>query len=209
MNVLETQEGMTFLDLITYPGISLQQGEFVFLTGESGCGKSTFLKLCNRTVLPRKGTFSFEGKEVSAYPVLEYRKQVVLAPQQVFLFPGSIEDSFLQYEDFSQREKLSRDEMRRYLSLCCADLPLQTDVTQLSGGERQRVFLAIFLSTEPKLLLLDEPTAALDEKTSKELLGNIKRYCKEKGITVLCVCHSKELVEQFADREIHLEKQHA
>ena len=74
----------------------------------------------------------------------------------------------------------------------------------LSGGERQRVFLAIFLSAMPKVLLLDEPTAALDEQTSETLLHNLKQFCSQNNISVVCVCHNGELVRQFADQEIRL-----
>lgn len=82
--------------------------------------------------------------------------------------------------------------------------PLSANCATLSGGERQRVFLAIFLSAMPKVLLLDEPTAALDEQTSETLLYNLKQFCSQNNISVVCVCHNGELVRQFADQEIRL-----
>lgn len=75
----------------------------------------------------------------------------------------------------------------------------------MSGGERQRVFLAIFLSMASNVLLLDESTAALDDKTSDELLQNLRQFCNQKSITVICVSHSSHSVELFADNVINME----
>lgn len=205
MAVISTTRDLRFLDILAYPEINLAERSFSFLTGESGCGKSTYLRLLNATLLPSAGEILFCGQPIKSLPVLPYRRDVLLVPQEVFLFDGTIEDNFHSYCDARGKSRLTGGEMEDYLRICCAPFPLTAQCRTLSGGERQRVFLAVFLSCLPKVLLLDEPTAALDEKTSAELLSNVKQFCKEHGITALCVCHNSELVNRFADAVIRLE----
>lgn len=204
MTIIHSQAGMKFLDLITYPEITIQNQDFTFITGKSGCGKSTYLKILNRTVLPIGSTPEYLGHSIETYPVLAYRKEVMLVPQEVYLFDGNIRNNFHSYYEARGKEIPSDDQIKEALQLCCIDKGLEEDCSLLSGGERQRVFLAIFLSCQPKVLLLDEPTAALDEKTSIALLTQIKTFSKENDMTVICVCHNASLVEMFSDVTIKL-----
>jgi putative ABC transport system ATP-binding protein len=202
--VLRTSEGLRFLDIITYPGLAIGEGTFTFITGKSGCGKSTLLRMLNRTVIPSAGDIFYRGEEIRTLPVLPYRREVMLVPQEVFLFDGSIRDNFDGYCAARGKPRPADGEIREYLRICCADFSPQADCAPLSGGEKQRVFLAVFLSCAPRVLLLDEPTAALDEKTSEELLRGIKDLITRRGMTAVCVCHNEELVAKFADDTIHL-----
>lgn len=119
-------------------------------------------------------------------------------------FDGTIRENFDLFYDMREEKQPLDEDVQRFLSICCADFPLSANCATLSGGERQRVFLAIFLSAMPKVLLLDEPTAALDEQTSETLLHNLKQFCSQNNISVVCVCHNGELVRRFADQEIRL-----
>ena len=204
MYIINSIKGMQFLDLITYPEINIQENSFTFITGESGCGKSTYLKMLNATVVSNDGEIIFQNKKITEIPVLKYRSEVMLVPQEVYLFEGTIRDNFNLYYSFVEKPKLSETDMARFLSICCADLPTSASCGLLSGGEKQRVFLAIYLSCLPKVLLLDEPTAALDERTSNQFFSNLKSFCREQRITVVCVCHNNELVNRFADTVILL-----
>ncbi len=94
--------------------------------------------------------------------------------------------------------------MRKYLSLCSADFPLDSQCKSMSGGERQRIFLAICISLEPETLLLDEPTSALDDKTGNILFENLTKYCRENDKTLVVISHNKELAQDFGDRVIDL-----
>ena len=69
----------------------------------------------------------------------------------------------------------------------------------MSGGERQRVYIGIFLSFNPKVLMLDEPTSALDDENSEIVIKNVLDYCKDQGITVIVVSHDKQLTDKFAE----------
>lgn len=204
MALIQSSAGLQFSYFITYPEIEIKENSFTFIAGKSGCGKSTYLKILNRTTLPSAGTVYYQGKNIAEFPVISYRKEVMLIPQEVFLFDGTIKDNFNSYCDVRETEQLTDDEMKKFLHICCADFDLTADCKTLSGGEKQRVFLAIFLSCVPKVLLLDEPTAALDEKTAVALLTNIKEFCKEEQITAVCVCHNEELIQRFSDFTIVL-----
>lgn len=204
MPLIHSFAGLRFFDFITYPKIEITDNNFSFIAGKSGCGKSTYLKLLNRTILPSEGTIYYQGKDIQELPVIAYRKNVLLVPQEVFLFDGTIQDNFNFYCDAREKERLTDDEIRKFLHICCVDFSVTDHCKTLSGGEKQRVFLSIFLSCIPKVLLLDEPTAALDEKTSIKLLFNIKEFCKEENITVICVCHNDKLIQKFSDFTIQL-----
>ena len=203
MVILHTTSELKFLDSIQYPSISFEKGTFSFITGKSGCGKSTYLKFLNGLLSAESAVF-FYGKPVSYYPILEYRKRVLLTPQSIYLIDGTIKENFLFYYENRRQDMLSDEDIKKFLSICCLDMPLDTLCQNMSGGERQRVFLAIFLSFAAEVLLLDEPTSALDENTALTLLGNIKKYCQEQAITVVCVCHNPQLAQRYADQIIEL-----
>lgn len=204
MDLLRSTADLQALHKITYPAITVKEGGFTFIAGKSGCGKSTYLKLLNRTLLPSAGSIYYKEIDVKTIPVLPYRRNVLLVPQEVFLFDGTILDNFDFYCDARGKERLSQETIRNFLQLCCVDFSVEASCQTLSGGEKQRVFLAIYLSCLPTLLLLDEPTAALDAKTSVLLLSNIKEFCKKNSISVLCVCHNDALIERFSDETIRL-----
>lgn len=205
MVLLSSPQGMQFLNLVVYPDIEIHQNTFTFLTGKSGSGKSSYLKILNRTILPTNGIPQYLGQPIDEIPVLDYRRDVLLVPQEVFLFDTSIRENFTQYYDAREEAHKCDADIKHFLDICCAPFSLDADCKSLSGGERQRVFLAIFLSSQPKVLLLDEPTSALDENTSVQLFKNLKSYCREENITVLSISHNEELAHQFADQIVHLE----
>lgn len=206
MNKIYTSSGLTFLESIVYPEIFIAENSFTFIIGRSGCGKSSYLKLLNRSKKYEDGEIFFEGKNILDYDVLSYRRKVVLVPQSVYLINGTILENFEFYYKNRGQELPKLEDIKKYLSLCCIDIEVDTICENMSGGERQRVFLAIFISFTDNTLLLDEPTASLDEKTSNEFMKNLKKYCTEKKITVVCVCHNKSLVDKFADNIIDMEE---
>lgn len=206
MHEILTAKGLCARNIIFYPDLSISEGHFTFVTGESGCGKSSLFRLLNATELPSAGSVCYRGAPVAGRDVIAYRRAVSLVPQEIFLLEGSIRENFAFY--FESRGEAPPDDpiLRTVLGVCQADFPLETNCAALSGGERQRVFVAIFLSFSPDVLLLDEPTSALDESTAAALLSRIKVYCRAQGITPVAICHSAGLVHQFADHIIPLGK---
>ncbi len=203
--VLESRD-LRFLGTIEYPPISVERGKITFICGESGCGKSSLLKLFNGTVSPSEGEILYSGQPLNAIDSVRLRQEVLLASQTVFLFDGSIEDNFRQFYAYRDLPAPDAAAMQEFLSVCCADFDRSYACERMSGGERQRVFIAICLSLMPRVLLLDEPTSALDELTAVQFFGNIKDYCNLHGITLISVSHDKSLANRFADCVIALEK---
>lgn len=204
--VLKTSK-LAFMDIINYPDINIEKNSITFINGESGCGKSTLLKLLNGTQSPSKGIIQYNNTDIDNLNLIDLRKSVILASQDIFLFDGSIRDNFKQFYDFREETCINENEMEKYLEICCADLPLDSMCQRLSGGERQRVFLAIYLSFNSDVILLDEPTASLDEKTSIRFFEQIIKYCKDKNITMIAVCHNPKLVQMFGENIITLRKE--
>lgn len=204
MCIINSNLDLCFNGVIRYPEIKIKRNRFTFITGKSGCGKSTYLKMLNRMVLPESGSIRYNEKEISEYPVLEYRRNVLLVPQEIFLLDATIRENFDFYYTSRGDKTISDEKIEEFLGICCLDFKAGDICTRMSGGERQRVFLAIFLSMAVDVFLMDEPTAALDEKTSIELMQNFRRYCDENNITVVCISHSNKLVEIFADDIIKL-----
>ena len=205
MSLLSTKN-LVFLNMIRYPDLEIPQGKTVFISGESGCGKSTLLRLFNGTLSPSSGTIMLHDTDISALNPIELRRQILLAAQSTFLFDDTIRSNFARFYTYRDLAAPSDNTIGKWLKLCCADFSPDTACASLSGGERQRVYLSLFLSFAPLALLLDEPTSALDSATSRSLLGNLKEFCSNQGITLIIVSHDQQLIQNFADTIITLEK---
>ncbi|MDD3570355.1 MAG: ATP-binding cassette domain-containing protein [Lachnospiraceae bacterium] len=195
---------VNFKNILKYSNIKIKENKTTFLSGKSGTGKSTLLKILNASVPTGSGTVLYYGKPIEKHNTIMLRKEVMLASQNVFLFDDTIQNNFLEYYRYRETTPPGIKKMQEFLHICVADFPLDAKCSQLSGGERQRVFIAICLSFMPRALMLDEPTSALDGHTANELIKNLKNYCKENSITLIVVCHDKNLVELYADEVTNL-----
>lgn len=204
-NTILRAHNLSFQNTIFYPEITIEEHQPTFITGASGCGKSTFFRLLNATVENSGGTILYRGTNIGDIDSLELRKKVLLVNQNVYLFDGTIQENFREFYGFRQKAAPSKDEIEYYLQVCCVPFLEGTDCSILSGGERQRIFTAIFLSFMQDIILLDEPTAALDEKTAQKLMKNIVMHCEKRKITMLAISHDIKLVKKFAQKHIMLE----
>lgn len=200
---------LKFQDFLEYPDLTIPLGKVTFLSGESGCGKSTLFRLLNGTLSPSAGTIQYCEADINEMDTISLRRQVLLASQEVYLFDGTIRKNFEQFYSFRDQNCISDLEMRDYLSICCANFPVDAKCETMSGGERQRVFLSICLSFLPKVLMLDEPTAALDDATSVRFFAQLKSFCTQNNMTLLVICHNVKLMELYADHKIILKKKAA
>ncbi|MEG2054104.1 MAG: ABC transporter ATP-binding protein [Oscillospiraceae bacterium] len=200
-----TLDAPCFENMLFYKSCTIKKDAVTFITGASGTGKTTLLRLLNGTVSPCDGGVFYEGKNVADLDTLALRSEVVLVSQTAFLFDKTIRENFAEFYDYKGMTAPNDAEMLRFLHFCKLDFPLDADCTQMSGGERQRVFLAVTLSFMPKVLMLDEPTSALDEKTADEVLESLKDFAKVNKMTLIIVSHAAELCRKYADFIINLD----
>ncbi|MDR1736220.1 MAG: energy-coupling factor ABC transporter ATP-binding protein [Oscillospiraceae bacterium] len=206
MDTLIKTRGLTFLDKIAYPDMEIISGRAAFICGESGCGKSTLLKLFSGVITPSGGTVEYLGKDTGKYDPITLRKEILLCSQSVFLFDDTVGGNFRQFYGYREQKAPDTDRMREFLALCRLEFGLDAPCVTMSGGERHRVFIAICLSFLPKVIMLDEPTAALDGQTADGLLSGVIGFCAGNGITPVIVCHDRALSEKYADDMIVLER---
>lgn len=205
-NIIESNN-LSFQNMIMYSDIVIPRGKVTFITGESGSGKSTLLKLINTTLPQSSGKISYNGKDTLEWDSIKLRQEISLISQSVFLFPGTIKDNFIQFYEYRGLQYPTDDVIHEFLRLCCITFHLDKDCSTMSGGERHRVYIAIFLSFEPKVIMLDEPTSALDHKNTMNMIENIIMFSKEKNITIIIISHDKDLIEKYAQNHIVLKKE--
>jgi len=191
-------KSLQFAGFLSYPDIVIPCGEINFLTGESGSGKSSLLRLFNAIYSPSAGSIFYMGQDISTIPALELRFKILLVNQDVYLFPGTILKNVELFCKYRGVAVPTSEEFLHYMQICKLFLPLDTDCLQLSGGEKQRLFLAIHLFFRPQTLLLDEPTSALDNETAFALMENLLAFCREQVINIVIISHSPEMTGRFA-----------
>ena len=189
---------------------SIEKGEFVFLTGPSGAGKTTVVKLILGEYLPTSGEIEVVDKKVPKIPKRKlylWRRKVGVVFQDYKLFDDkTVEENValpLEIQNISSKEIRSRVEK----TLLLVGLSERANLfpAQLAGGELQRTSLARAIVTAPEILLADEPTGNLDPATSLEMVKLFKEI-NEKGTTTLMATHNREIVDSFKTRVIELDK---
>ena len=185
---------------------SAMEGEYLGIIGHTGSGKSTLIQHLNALLKPTSGQVLFQGQDVWADPARtrQTRFQVGL----VFQYPEYQLFEETVYKDISFGPKnmgLDEKEVDRRVREAAAFVGLQDDQLEkspfeLSGGQKRRVAIAGVIAMEPKVLILDEPTAGLDPVGVESILGNIRDYHQAHNATVILVSHSMEEVARTVDR---------
>jgi putative ABC transport system ATP-binding protein len=165
--------------------------------GPSGSGKSTLLRLLNRLADPDEGVVRFHGNDLRALDPLELRRRAVLVPQIPAPVPGSVADN-VRYGPALRGAEV--DPLGPLEQAGLDSSYAERDAGRLSVGEQQRVMLARALALEPEVLLLDEPTAALDERAK----SGVERTLAELPCSTVLVTHERAQAERLADRVVEL-----
>jgi len=173
--------------------LQITQGEILILLGESGCGKTTTLKLINRLIDPTSGDVIVEGRSTREWNAIELRRHIGYVLQEAGLFPHfTVAENVsvvLRLENWNETRK--RDRTREMLDLVGLDPAKFADrfPHELSGGQRQRVGVARALAADPSIVLLDEPFGALDAITRTNLQKEFARLVRDLKKTAVFVTH--------------------
>lgn len=194
---------------------SIDYGDRIILLGGNGSGKSSLLKLLNRTYQPTSGKIYLKQKELSAIPAQFLSQRVVTVTQDLrdsLFFNLTVLENCLLWETRFQKIsfKISQRKenifYRNYLGNFHVQLPKKLDVcvAALSGGERQSLVLALCLLHPPELLLLDEHTSALDPKISANLIRYTEKLLEEQSITCVLTTHNLDIALRYGNRLLAL-----
>ena len=183
---------------------SIQKGEFVVIVGPSGAGKTTVLNILGGMDTASGGRISVDGQDITKYSERQltgYRRDDI---GFVFQFYNLI-PNLTALENVEMALQICRNPLdaRAVLKEVGLEERMDNFPAQLSGGEQQRVSIARALAKNPKLLLCDEPTGALDYNTGKAILKLLQEMCREKGMTVIVITHNSALAP-MADRLIKI-----
>ena len=185
--------------------LTIDQNEVVGLTGCSGSGKSTILRIVVDLLTPHSGDIIVLGKPISEWDPRELRRTLIIVPQESQMFTGTVRDNLL-WGLIRQGESVDDDSLYEILrEVNLDDMSLDDDACNLSGGEKQRVAIARALVMNPKALLLDEPTSALDDVSALAVENVLNDVIQKRQIGILIVTHNKEQAQRFTSRVIELE----
>lgn len=197
--------------------LSVPKGEFLVLLGRSGAGKSTLLRCINRLIDPTTGSILVDGtasEKLRGAKLRRLRRRIGMIFQEFHLVKRKRVIDNVLHGRLGHKQGVSgslgiftQDEKRAaYDILVRLDLEDQAfkRADQLSGGQKQRVAIARAMMQDPFLMLADEPVASLDPAASENVLGYLKKICKEEGITAVVSLHQVEYAREFADRIVAL-----
>ncbi len=192
-------DGETVLDNLN---LEIKDKEFITLLGPSGCGKTTTLRIIAGFVEPDMGEVFFDGKKINGVPA--FKRQVNTIFQRYALFPhlNVYENIAFGLRIKKMKENEIDKKVKEMLSLVNLVGLEKRKIDTLSGGQQQRVAIARAIANNPKVLLLDEPLAALDLKLRKDMQTELKKIQQQLGITFIFVTHDQEEALSMSDRVV-------
>lgn len=206
-NVTVSYNHRVVLDRIDF---SLGNGEFVYLIGQTGAGKSSFLRLIYRDLLPNEGSVQVAGMDVSSLPdkkVPLLRRRLGIVFQDFQLLPDRTvyENVAFALEVTGEKKSYIKQRALEVLGMVGLSHKRKSMPEDLSGGEQQRVVIARALANEPRIMLADEPTGNLDPGASAEIMELLKQI-NNRGMAVLMVTHDYDTVKQYPFKTLKLER---
>lgn len=193
--------------------MSIEQGEFVYIIGPTGSGKSTLIKMFNAEEVPTKGEVKMIGINVGKLrrrQISLFRRNIGVVFQDYKLLPAKTVSENVAYalEVIGMRKRQIQMRVKEVLSVVGLEDKGNSFPNQLSGGQQQRVAIARAIANRPKVLVADEPTGNLDPAKSDEIMELLKRINKIYGSTILMVTHDLTIVNKYRNRTIVLEHGH-
>jgi len=200
------ENGAVALDHVN---IDINKGEFVFIVGASGAGKSTFIKMLLREVLPTQGALMVNGRDVVSMPAQEVpylRRGLGVIFQDYRLLPDKtvFENIAFAMQVIEAPRRLMQRSVNSVLDIVGLREKYKCFPSQLSGGEQQRVAIARAIVNSPAIVIADEPTGNLDPDTSWDIMDIFKRI-NHSGTTIVMATHDKTIVDTMKKRVIAIE----
>lgn len=201
-NICKSYDGKT--NVVDNLDMHIQKGEFVVLVGESGCGKTTTMKMMNRLIEPTSGQIFINGEDIKSKNKNELRRNIGYVIQNVGLFPhNTIEENIATVPKLCSKKDEEILSKVKYL-MDIIELPYDEYAhrypRELSGGQQQRVGVARALANEPDVILMDEPFSALDPITREQLQDELLRLQEELGKTIVFVTHDIDEAIKLGDK---------
>ena len=193
-------QGVRFRDVFTVDDLTIRGGRMTVLRGRSGSGKTTALRLLNRMTVPDAGVILFEGRDILDSDPIELRRRAVMLGQAPVMFSGRVRDEVAIGCEFAALPAPTDEAIRAALDAVRLAKGLDESPAPFSGGQKQRLALARIIVMNPPVLLLDEPTAALDPETEAAVF-DVLRMRRDAGRTVIVATHSRA-VESLGDLDL-------
>ena len=213
MSILETKDlrkvygtGDTAVRALDGVDLTIEHGEFVAIVGTSGSGKSTLLHMLGGLDRPTSGSVFVDGKDIFSFKdealTIFRRRKIGFVFQSYNLVPVlNVQENIVLPIQLDGR-RVDKAFVRQIVRTLGLEERLEALPSQLSGGQQQRVALARTLTQDPQIILADEPVAALDPVTAKQVMQDFVRINQEMGISILLNIHHVELALEYADRII-------
>ncbi|OGC46427.1 cell division ATP-binding protein FtsE [candidate division WWE3 bacterium RBG_19FT_COMBO_34_6] len=203
----EYEQQVKALDNISF---GIERGEFVFIVGESGAGKTTLIKLLIKEEEPTAGQILFDDVDLSAIlkdDISQLRRRVGVVFQDFKLLESKdvFENVAIALDVVDSNDDVIKNVVPNVLSLVGLTHKMHSPPSKLSGGEKQRVSIARALAHEPDVLIADEPTGMIDPKSAMEIMEILEKI-NSLGTTVVMATHNRDIVDSFKKRVIRLEK---
>lgn len=188
-----------YKNVLSIPSLYIKSGVVSALTGASGSGKTTVLKLLCKLISPTSGRITYNGEDINNIDTVSYRRRVTMLSQTPVLFSGSIKDNLAAGLRFRHQHIPADEVLIDILEQLKLKKTLDDMSDNLSGGEKQRLALGRILLLDSDVYLLDEPSSALDEQTERDIVKMLTLHANENKKTLVMVTHSKAAACEFAD----------
>lgn len=205
LNILGVTVGYGASTILQDASVQINSGDFLGIVGPNGSGKSTLLRTISRVLKPLHGEVLLEEKDIYSVSATQVAKQMAVMTQENGLsFPFAVRELIMMGR-IPHLKRFAREGPEDQLAVDRAMILTDTvrladrQLNELSGGEKQRVLLARALAQEPKILLLDEPTANLDLTYQLEIMELLVRFRREYGLTIIMVLHDLNLASRYCD----------
>lgn len=192
-------------EIIKGINLTVEKGDCISIVGQSGSGKSTFLKMLSDLISPTGGSIYYNGKDYKEINPIELRRKISYCIQIPYLFGESVYEN-LAFPFEIRNTSVDEDEILKSLELLKLDKSyLNKKVDALSGGEKQRIALIRNLLSKPDILLLDEVTSGLDKENTKIVQSLIKKI-NEEGMTILWITHDMDQSKSIFNKRVHIDE---